>query len=231
MTDYLVMRLVAPIASFGGPAGYEYRGTDRVPSRSAILGLIGGAMGIRRDDTAGQGALRDLGVAVAVYGLGAQFRDFHTVQSVPKAAMKNPRSRRHALSQSDDLQTTLTRRDYVTDAFIAAAVWQNGAGAPDLKQVQSALIQPIFVPYLGRKSCPLAAPINPQIVDAAHPKDVLTAVNFGIATAPQTPELIVSDMGGGETSVEWRNDDPTDRGAWHFARRKAYVYTEQGQGT
>ena len=59
MTDYLIFRLYAPLASWGEAAVGETRPTATYPGKGAVLGLLGAALGIRRDDDAGQAQLRD----------------------------------------------------------------------------------------------------------------------------------------------------------------------------
>nr|WP_284509571.1 CRISPR-associated protein Cas5 [Salinivibrio costicola] len=48
MRDYLVFRLYGPLASWGEPAVGGDRPTSAYPSRSAVLGLLGAALGIKR---------------------------------------------------------------------------------------------------------------------------------------------------------------------------------------
>ena len=54
LSSFTVFSLVAPMGSFGGPAGHERRGSNSWPGRSAVLGLIGAALGVRRTDKEGQ---------------------------------------------------------------------------------------------------------------------------------------------------------------------------------
>ncbi len=53
MTEYLVFRLYAPLASWGEAAVGESRPTATYPGRGAIIGLLGAALGVRRDDDEG----------------------------------------------------------------------------------------------------------------------------------------------------------------------------------
>ena len=62
-----------------------------------ILGLLGAALGLRREDAAGLATLDPIRMAVGVHDEGAPMRDFHTVTSVPSAAAKRPDSRPAAL--------------------------------------------------------------------------------------------------------------------------------------
>ena len=53
MTEWLIIHLAAPFASFGEEAGNVRRGTADRPTRSALLGLAGAALGIDRADARG----------------------------------------------------------------------------------------------------------------------------------------------------------------------------------
>lgn len=59
MTDYLIFRLYAPLASWGEAAVGETRPIATYPGKGAVLGLLGAALGVRRDDDAGQTQLRE----------------------------------------------------------------------------------------------------------------------------------------------------------------------------
>ena len=49
-----------------------------------------------------------------------------------------------------------------------AALWWKEVGAEELPlaEIEAALREPVFALYLGRKSCPLARPLNPERVSA-----------------------------------------------------------------
>ncbi len=82
----LVVLIAAPLASFGEEPGNARRGTADRPSRSALLGLPGAALGITRDDAEGQKALRDSFLtATRTLRAGELLADFHTFQSLPTA--------------------------------------------------------------------------------------------------------------------------------------------------
>jgi CRISPR system Cascade subunit CasD len=50
MSQYLVFQLHGPMASWGVDAPGEVRHSHELPSRSALLGLLAAALGIRRDE-------------------------------------------------------------------------------------------------------------------------------------------------------------------------------------
>lgn len=224
MPEFLVFTLAAQIASFGGLAGHERRGSDTWPGRSALIGLLGAAMGTRRNDTAGQAALADLSFAVGALNTGVPLRDYHTVQTVPRTH-KRPATRAAALRAADskgDLNTLITQRDYRCGVLYTVALW--GGGVP-LSSLKAALERPHFVLYLGRKSCPLSALTCPRIVSAADPVEALRHAQLPHwHEGPTVPAFIASDwtdaIAGYEPSTEWRHDEPRDRQGWHFAARQ-----------
>lgn len=85
MNRYLLFRLYGPMAAWGGTAVGEYRPSDAQPSRTAILGLLAAAVGIRRDQ---EDALNDLDrsveIAVRLDMPGEVMRDYHTTQVPPE---------------------------------------------------------------------------------------------------------------------------------------------------
>ncbi len=226
MAEFLVFTLAAPMGSFGDLAGHERRGTRLWPARSAILGLLGAALGIRRDDREGQQSLNAWRMAVGVFSTGETFRDFHTVQTVPSAKAKKADSRRVAFAAAgkNALNTVITRRDYVCDICCGVALWANRPPMP-LDDLARALQQPAFILYMGRKSCPLSAPLAPSVVEAADPKAALRNVTlpFWLKKAKASiPQLIATDPFEGLQPMrsETRWDVPIDRNRWHFTRRR-----------
>ncbi|ANX02968.1 hypothetical protein PG2T_01360 [Immundisolibacter cernigliae] len=167
---FLVFQLQAPLAAWGDTAVGEYRGSHNWPGESALVGLLGAALGIRREDDVAHAALsQGYGFAVGVLSQGTLLRDYHTAQVPGRAALKKRphATRRDELAvPKDELNTILSTRDYRQNVGYLIAV-QPLADAPrDLPAVAAALARPRFVLYLGRKSCPPAAPLHPKIIEA-----------------------------------------------------------------
>ncbi|WP_323042535.1 type I-E CRISPR-associated protein Cas5/CasD [Gemmobacter sp.] len=219
MTDYLVFTLAATLAAHGDLAGHERRGTLGWPGRSAILGLLAAARGIRRDDADGLAALDALRMAVAVHDDGVPLRDYHTVQTVPSAAVKRPDSRADAIRRvGRAINTTITHRDYRAGVLYTVAVW----GLP-MEPFRDALQRPVFTLYLGRKSCPLSAPPAPVLVQADGPLAALHGAQLPEFRRGLPIRAVYSDVDLGGGLREQRNDVPLDRAAWHFAGRQVHV--------
>lgn len=242
MAQYLTFALVAPLASFGALAVGERRsGWDR-PARSAVLGLIGACLGVEREDDAAQQALAaEYGLAILCHAPGRLLADYHTAQ-VPSAQRgRRFATRREELAQRE-LNTILSRRDYRSGAWHLAALWPRTATPRwPLEGLAEAMRAPRFVPYLGRKSCPLGLPLAPEIVEAGDPVAPLLARHeagpeqrFGLrpvlADAPDHL-LVALDHADAEKvttphtplRTEFRRDQPRSRRRWQFDLREEAV--------
>lgn len=172
----LIFQLYGPLASWGTPAVGESRPSSDHPGRSALLGLLAAALGIQRDDSAGQQALAgSVQFAVKQLSPGRMIRDFHTVQ-VPKRDRKaRYATRKDEMAFSGDrLNTIISRREYRCDGFWRVGVTTTNSSDWTLQELETALRQPKFTLYLGRKSCPLAAPLSPKIVQASGIQEALS---------------------------------------------------------
>jgi CRISPR system Cascade subunit CasD len=165
--DYLLFRLYGPMASWGEIAIGETRHTASYPGKSAIIGLIAASLGIERNDTKKQFQMQQgYASAVEVCSQGSLLRDYHTVQVPSSVGHFKYRTRRDELVLGKTLLgTILSSREYRSDAFALVAVRALPDAPYDLQTIKEHLEEPRFHIYLGRKSCPLAAPMNPQIIE------------------------------------------------------------------
>lgn len=221
MADYLVFTLCATLAAMGDLAGHERRGTLTWPGRSAVLGLVAAALGIRREDQAGLTRLDALRVAVGVIDDGTPLRDYHTVQTIPSAAIRQPDSRPAAMAAAGrNINSVITLRDYRVGVVYPVALW--GASFDGLAE---ALRRPVFTLYLGRKSCPLSAPPHPHEVEAANPMAALKQAGQPPFRPAGRIRFVASDERiTPEDVIDSRNDVALDRGGWHFTSRQVYIH-------
>jgi CRISPR system Cascade subunit CasD len=251
MTTFLCFRLHGPLASWGDVAVGERRPTSPHLSRSAVLGLVAAALGVRRDDQAGWAALElAFGFASRTDAPGELLVDFHTAQGPDEKLLRaaagaakrakvpwhRPATRREELAFTRQaLATLLSMRQYRVDASWTAALWLRlGVEQPpwSLARVQEALRRPQFVPYLGRKSCPLDLPMEPQLVEAGDPVAAMARAGF------RTDEFLapVIARATGKGTVQWegawpglaapltirRRDRVSSRSRWQFAEREEH---------
>lgn len=165
--DYLLFRLYGPMASWGEIAVGETRHTAAYSSKSAIVGLVAAALGIKRDDTEKQSQMQEgYAIAVEVYSQGTLLRDYHTAQVPDSVGKFRYRTRRDELLLGKArLGTVLSSREYREDALAVIAVKALPDAPYDLITIRDHLREPKFHIYLGRKSCPLAAPMHPVVIE------------------------------------------------------------------
>jgi len=217
MDNYLVFTLTAALGSMAEFGGHERRGSLAWPGRSAILGLLGAAIGVRRDGDFS--ALDKLNLAVAEFCRGDALRDYHTIQSVGSAKGQHVQSRPDALRTVGKVHTTLTQRDYRMGSMYGIAIWGG-----DLWFLRDALRQPVFTLYLGRKSCPLAAPVAARVVRATDPVEALSQAEIPPWRSVSGLVRVIADEGSIEAMQhEIRNDVPLDRSSWHFGSRTVAI--------
>lgn len=236
MTDYLVFRLYGPMSAWGEIAVGGVRASAGHPSRSAVLGLVAAALRIRRDEEDVHRRLAEsYGMSTLVTSIGANLVDYHTAQVPASGAGRNARTfatRRDELASRprNELNTILSKRDYRVDARADVALWSRSP-APfwPLERLQAALENPGFVPYLGRKSCPLSLPMEPQVVSAPSIIAAFASARFhevgelAALTSSKRRDLYWDDEGESGVSagqVLLRRDEPISRRRWQFDTRR-----------
>jgi len=195
MRDYLVFQLYGSLVAWGDIAVGETRPSSMTPSKSAVIGMVAAALGLRRPDTAQTAAQRSeweadhraladgYGMAIKVDAVGVPLTDYHTAQ-VPSSGTGRTRqlfaTRRDELIRGpkSNLNTILSRREYRQDVFYAITLWTRPQAPHTLLELRQALLEPHFVLYLGRKSCPPALPLHPEIRQGETIEAVLADLSF-----------------------------------------------------
>jgi CRISPR system Cascade subunit CasD len=229
MTDFVVFQLYGPMAAWGDIAVGEYRPSFAHPSKSAIIGLVAAALGIRRDEEERQRSLaKACSLAVRIDAMGVLLRDYHTVQVPPSKKGTRHYTRRSELAH-DDLNTILSTRDYRCDAAYIIALQVGVDSEFKAEKICKKLSDPEFTLYLGRKSCPLALPLQPKVIKAENVKKVLEEVQLSddLQNVPHSPFVGIYWEDGVESGYEsdhvvTRRDDPISRTRWQFTERREH---------
>ena len=198
----LLLRLAAPIQSWGTDSKFERRLTENEPTKSGVLGMIAAALGRRRDEPLDD--LNTLRFGVRVDKQGVLLRDFHTVQAV-KSKTKT--------------DSYITNRYYLSDAVFLAGLESDDTEF--LSEIERALHKPIFPLYLGRRSCPPTLPIVLGIRDDSL-KDAL--INEPIMVKKKTGDLVRLRYDA-ESGTEKKHDVPLSFDIRH--RKYGYRYESE----
>ncbi|MEU7485066.1 type I-E CRISPR-associated protein Cas5/CasD [Streptomyces sp. NPDC042319] len=136
----LTLRLAGPLQSWGATARFARRTTESAPTKSGVVGMLAAAAGIQRGDDRKLQPLAALRFGVRIDQPGTRVRDFQTAHHpVTEKAMP------------------LSERFYLADAVFVAALEGDNAL---LAELHAALRVPVYAPFLGRRSCPPALPIE-----------------------------------------------------------------------
>lgn len=179
---WLVLRLRAPLVSFGGEA-IDARGVTRdFPAASAITGLLGNALGHERHRPAPLDRLQ----ARLVFGARREaeptlgrITDFQTVQLArddlgwTTRGVPEGRAGGAATYDSPHIRT----RDYHADTPVTVVLrLEPEDETPGLDELAAALDRPARPLFIGRKACLPSAPLNGGFVEAGSAREALIAV-------------------------------------------------------
>ena len=236
MGQFLVFQLYGPMAAWGDIAVGETRRSAAHPSKSAILGLLAATQGIDRDqEELHRKMAQAYGFAVKAFSLGSLLVDYHTVQVPSQKRKRVLRTRRDEIS-SIPLNTLLSSREYRCDAVYIIAIWIACPPPPfDLAELSESIQKPSFSLYLGRKSCPPAAPLGPTVLETRDLKTALDSypnlpqelqrITRSHANHYYWEELSMSGLDKQQTSE--RRDSPLSRKRWQFSPRIEHLYVEK----
>ena len=135
----LLLRMAAPLQSWGVSSKFEIRETAKEPTKSGVVGMIAAALGRSRMEPVDD--LVQLRFGVRVDQEGELTRDFHMVHG--------------------EKNSYVTNRYYLADAIFLVGLESNDTSF--LQELKFALEHPKFSLFLGRRSCPPTYPFVLQI--------------------------------------------------------------------
>lgn len=173
MMNAIILRLDAPLMSFGAPIVDSLGVIQPYPALSMLTGMIGNALGVDHAEADKLERLQKrLQYAVRQDRRGSKIQDFQTVDiSQPHMrAYGSTESRawttrgeienRTNQNKKGDRGPLLRYRDYWADAVYTIAVTLDPAGeTPTLDHVAEALQHPARPLFIGRKTCLPAEPL------------------------------------------------------------------------
>jgi CRISPR system Cascade subunit CasD len=238
VTQYLTFSYVASLASFGSAGSISHRPTDDRPARSAVLGLLAGALGIdRQDDEAHLALQAGLFVGVRVEDMGWRARelltDYHSTTTAKSGPVYHTRWQE---LEAESTTVILSHREFLQNVSYSVALWQRpGTPLPHtLEACAAALREPVYVPYAGRKCCPFSLPLNPIVVEADTVRQAFE--RWDEATKAERefrkkhwleadPSYVAVDAGADEVGLEQvqRRDRIVSRVRWQFWPREEVI--------
>ncbi len=148
--SYIALLLDAPLQAWGISSRFERRGTALHPSKSAVIGMIAAAMGIDKYDPTEPAQIVELAelnimmITLPKKNPMRRIEDFHTTEGTLRA------------DGSHNKNCVVSRREYLVDARFGVLI----KGENELlHRIASALQNPIWGIWLGRKSCIPALPV------------------------------------------------------------------------
>ena len=192
----LFLRLEGPLQSWGLRAHWGQRDTASAPTKSGVIGLLGAALGLRRDAPELRRLSDELRMGVRVDLPGTLLRDYHTTGGgrygeavhlggsrfhdepyaggVLSPEVVKGRIKVKINAATKEPETDTSERFYLADASFLVALQ---AGPDTIARLAQALRAPVWPVFLGRKSCPPAEPVlgrtgqheNPQAALESEP--------------------------------------------------------------
>ena len=150
----LVIRLTAPVQSYGNEATFNRRTSNYYPSKSAVIGMIAAALGYRRDDSRINN-LNNLKLAVRIDQPDKFMTDFQVVEYQKNSSSKNKK---------------VTYRSYLQDAGFTVTI---GSDDEKIDWIKNALEHRKFQLFLGRRSNPPADALIMEEYAVENPMTVL----------------------------------------------------------
>ncbi len=148
----LLLRLVAPMQSWGTTSRFDQRDTGKEPSKSGVIGLLAAAMGIDRGGWTGDlELLTRLSMGVRHDRPGVPKRDYHTAGCAD----------RDTIIKADGTRSkdgVVSHRFYLADAAFLVGLECHERLL--LEKIHAALRNPVWPLGLGRKSYVPSEPVS-----------------------------------------------------------------------
>lgn len=182
MTRVLLMRLDAPLISFGGVSVDNYGYTEDYPALSMVTGLLANALGYHHRGSERLQRLQNrLRMASRCDRPGERLVDYQTVdlgQELISDAlgwtMRGKPERRGGLFSTG---THIRYRHYLADSVHTVALClEPESESPTLDDLAEALQAPARPLFIGRKCCIPSTPLFLSITDAASPLQALESL-------------------------------------------------------
>lgn len=239
---FLVLRLEAPLLSFGSVMVDQRGFTDPQPGASMITGLLANALGVEHGEADRLQRLQDrLRFAVRCDRRGTEVMDYQTVDLRQDFMRRGWTTRGEPVSRGGGSASTGTHiryRHYWADAVLTVVLEVTAPQEePTLDDLAAALERPERPLFLGRKNCLPARPLLEGRVEAASLYEALTLARLDERADSEADAFTAwwpkegepgPETGGREVRVsdrrDWRNQVHVGRRPlWHGTIRREEV--------
>ena len=214
MRHFLALKLSGVLQAWGGHTYEDFRHTELIPTRSALLGLLAACLGIDRKDTDGlqtlSGAVRMAVRADQTKYKPQRITDYHTVLE-PRTVKGPPRK-----------DPVVSHREYWCDAQYTVLLTVSDDARWTLKQIRDALEKPVYTPFLGRRSCPISRPLFEAEVEALDFEAAFALIDPGAGV------IYSEELPTGESTLYRLRDVPLYGRKRQFATREVHLYQQEG---
>ena len=208
----LALYLDGPMQAWGYQSRFNRRTSLSYPTKSGVLGILCAALGVPKSDVETLGELAALKMEVLSFRLSSRWIDYHTVgggyepgsQNIPRIA-----------SGSRAKNAAITFREYLSDAKFGVLL----SGDNNLlERCDSALRNPKWGLWLGRKACIPASPIAQGIfVDREEAINHLKQISNGKI------QRCITDVENFEQGTDTLPDLPLNFDTREFSMRRVCV--------
>ena len=233
----LLLRLEGPLQSWGTRSRWDVRDTGAEPSKSGVVGLLGCALGLRRDNPELERLDRALRLGVRVDRPGLISTDYQTVTGYHRTAggefkVSGGTVKNLAKARENGESTIVSPRDYLHDArFLVVlaskdpSLLRQLAGEREHPNWAGDLCHPRWPLYLGRKSCVPTCPVFFRLTeDYESVEDALHRAEWSKpaweAQPPARLDAWVEDPRG---DAERQDSLRLNQGRFYAFRRCSYI--------
>jgi CRISPR system Cascade subunit CasD len=211
----VLLRLEGPVQAWAAQGKLLVRDTEREPTKSGVLGLVGAALGMSRDDDEMLKGLAGLQMGVRVDRTGTLLRDYHTAGG--------GRFRGQQYFVYGTPHCVPSNRYYLQDASFVVGLAGDRALAT---RIAEALQCPQYALFLGRRSC--VPSVQPFIsLEERSLAEALAGTPLA-DRADRAPYRTVIEVPGG--AGDSRDDVPVSFAAAERRYGRRYVVTQWVSG-
>ncbi len=207
MKKFLVLKLQGVLQAWGGHTYEDLRHTELVPTRSGVLGLLAACLGVDRNDIKGLEALASsVKIAVRSDATPQRIIDYHTVLN-PRKVDGKPRK-----------DPVVSHREYLCDAVYTVLLEVQEDALITCDDLIHAINNPVYTPFLGRRSCALSRPLYEETIDAVDFESAFSIIE------PYSGTVYSESKPSVESTVLKMRDVPLYSRKRQFASRNVYLY-------